>query len=247
MCFFSYQFVRHVIQASSMIISSCVQDHCDLFMTLHPDTEIDACLRPYFKNPDVVVQAATRLSWIQFTPYLALRDPMTVESPEDVCLYLGLLGSAVNKPQLMAIHLGIMIDAAEILGTLRLLCMTRSNRDVLLSSNIFPRAISPVLSCDKQDALVGSLNLLLCLLSPLMDDFKSKLDDKKTSQKRESKKISRLEKWSCKYDWWSKLVSKVPDLSARLRPLLSSRQEEVGNLASALAWVLETDISKIGE
>ena len=233
-----------------MTISNCVQDFTDLFVMLHPETEVDMILRPYFKHPDAIVQAATRLSWVQFAPYFALRDPSIIESSSDAQLYLKLLWSAMNTPQLMAIHLKIMIDAAEILGTLRLLCVVRSSREILLSSDVFSKSVYKLMSCDKCDALVGLLNLLLCLVSPLVDDFKSKLA---SAGKRHSKKTSATskesfsEKWSHEYDWKSKELFSTPELSAKLRPLLSSAYQQVKSLAFALDWILKTDMNEIGK
>lgn len=232
------QFSRQLIQSAALIVSNCLSDNIDLYMRLHPDTDINGALTSYFEYPDSIVRLVCQLTYHQFSYYLHQTNPGSTDCPDSVSNYTHLLCTASKSKGFVATLDKLFLDATDLMKTLQCLCTSGNNRQSLVECPEFREAITNLLLRGGEKEIECALDLLLTFLTEGQSVI-AKTDSAKRKGKKEQ-----LSEGDAREQARKQLLSHFPDIVHQLESVLASRQGDVKclkNLCSAVLWCVQDD------
>jgi len=238
--FCSLQFAQHLIQTATLVISNCLSDSVDLYMRLHPQTDVSGALMPYFKFPNPTVQLACKMTYYLFSYYLQQSSPGSVDCPDDLGDYTRLLYAASQSPEFVVMKGRLFLDATELLKLISRLCVSEKNRLVVASSDKFPDAAINLLRQGGEKEIECMLSLLLGLFAEGNLARKQPVKGKGKKGRKEPEEPKGTSKGQDGVK--ELLLSRIPKLGCVLRAVQVGPHnacKSVQELCSAVLWCTE--------
>lgn len=202
-------------------------------MRLHPHTDVDGALKPYFKYPDSMVKWVCQLTYHQFAYYLHQSNPGMVDCPGAISSYSKLLFEASRSKEFIARLDKLSLDATDLIKTLQCLCCSPQNRQHMIENSYFQKATTNLLLTGEEKETECVLTLLLACLTECQPITLARKKGKKEFEERlieDSREQAKM-----------KLLSCIPEVIHQLESLLASQYESVKKLCSAVLWRLQAD------
>ena len=234
MFYLYFQFSRHLIQSATLIVNNCLSDNVDLYMRLHPDTDINGAFASYFEYPDSIVRLVSKLTYHHFSYYIQQSNPGSADCSEAIVDYLRLLHTASKSKDFVARQDKLFLDATDLMKILRCLCSSAKNRTSLVQSPDFHRATTSFLLGKGENEIKCTLNLLLTCLTegqPIIttNSARGKAKTNQPPQGEDSREQVR-----------GQLLSHFPEIIPQLEVFLASqRHGELKKLCSAVLWYIQ--------
>ncbi len=234
----SPQFAQHLVLTAAFVVSNCLSDGVDLYMRLHPLTDVEGALTPYFQCPDSTIQLVCKMTYNQFCYYLHQSKPGSVDCADDLAAYADLLCASSRSPEFVVRKDNLFLEAAELLKVINRMCVSDSNRLAIASNVKFHEATEALLQRGGETEIECALSLLLSLSAhgSLVHAAKEK---GKKRRKEESRVISKS------IDLKEVLLSGNLKLVRLLKAVQTGQHrssEEVQELCSAVLWCFERSV-----
>ncbi len=212
------------------MVNNCLSDNTDLYMRLHPDTDINGAFTSYFKHPDSIVRIVCQLTYYQFSYYLQQSNPGSTDSPDIMSNYIRLLHIASENKQFVARQDKLFLDATDLMKVLKCLCTSTQNRSSLVESSEFHNAITNFLLRKGEKEIECALDLLLTYLTEGQSIAKKGLAKRKGMKEQLTNEDSREETRL-------QLLSHSTEIIHQLESFLASgHQDRLIKLCSAVLW-----------
>lgn len=224
-----------MIQTLALIVSNCLSDNADLYMRLHPETDIQRVLTPYFSCPNSLVELVCKLTYYQFSYYLHHSSHGSIDSPDDVAMYVHLLCDSSLSKDLVAKKDNLLLDANDLLKIIQQLCISSINQMALVTNGKFQTAIVNLFMNGGQREIESTINLLFTLL----ERNKSGVDMVASEVKERREEPTTVD---IKDDVKRELLSFGSEILRQIEALLTgphSNSECVQKLCSAVKWYLQ--------
>lgn len=204
-------------------------------MRLHPGTDINGAFTSYVDYPDSIVRLVCQLTYHQFSYYLHQSNPGSTYCPATISGYTQLLHTASESKQFVARLDKLFIDATDLMKVLQCLCISAKNRQSLVESSEFHKAISNLLLGEGEREIKCALNLLLTYLTEGQPIAAEMGLAKRKGKKEQSPKEDRREQTR------SQLLSHFPEILFQLESVLASRHGDLKKLCSSVLWCIRAD------
>lgn len=228
----SNKFSRQLIQSATLVVNNCLSDNIDFYMRLYPDTDIKGALASYFRYPDSIVRLVCQMTYYQFSHYLHQTSPGSVDCPAAISTYTQLLGTASQSKQFVARMDKLFVGATDLINTLCCLCASASNRNSLVESFEFRKAITNLLRGEGSKEAECALDLLLTYLTEGQPIAWGGRGSKEQPSEEDGRGKARKE-----------LLSHFPEVVHQLESVLTSEHhgDAVKKLCSAVLWCTQAN------
>lgn len=233
------QFCRQLIQSAALVVGNCLSDNVDLYMQLHPETDITGAFTSYFNYPNSIVRLVCKLTYHQFSYYL---HPGSIDCPDTISYYAQLLLISSESKLFIVREEKLFLDATDLLKVLQCLCTSTNNRRAIVTNHEFHKAITNLLLREGKKEIECALNLLLTYLTEGQPIVKTDLEQEK--RKKGEVQISGLPKEDSREHAREELLCYFPEIVHQLESVLASpcgAAENLKKLCSAMLWRIKAN------
>ena len=231
------QFSQQLIQSAASVVGNCLSDNVDLYMRLHPDSDITGTFISYFKYPDSIVRLVCKLTYHKFAYYLHQSNPSSIDCSETISNYAQLLRASSESKHFVARVEKLFLEATDLLQVLQCLCTSTNNRQAMITNLEFHKAVTNLLIRGGEKEIECVLDLLLTCLTEEQPIARTK--DK---GKRREMQTSELPNEDSRESTRKELLSYFPEIVHQLESVLASPHgdsESLKTLCSAVLWYIQ--------